>query len=266
MAKNAMLCLLILSVVLALAFATNEKDDKEAGNHSTGIFGKAGRFVTVALAMSSRLGGAGASQGGGAVHGESLKSNQLQNAYRMALPPPMPMKSAEVGGILVELAPPPLVPMHSAEIDGWKPSPDEYLKKFAQEFRRNTGMKPQSYNEEKRVTPGGPNALHNGYVNRQSPPNPPHHNQPTLEEQKRLTPGGPNALHNGYVNRQSPPNPPHHNQPTLEEQKRVTPGGPNALHNGYVNRQSPPNPPHHNQPTLEEQKRVTPGGPDRQHR
>nr|AHA80115.1 CLAVATA3/ESR-related protein [Globodera tabacum tabacum]AHA80130.1 CLAVATA3/ESR-related protein [Globodera virginiae]AHA80131.1 CLAVATA3/ESR-related protein [Globodera tabacum solanacearum]AHA80140.1 CLAVATA3/ESR-related protein [Globodera tabacum ssp. 'azteca']AHA80116.1 CLAVATA3/ESR-related protein [Globodera tabacum tabacum] len=161
MAKNAMLCLLILSVILALAFATNEKDDKEAGNHSTGIFGKAGRFVTVALAMSSRLGGAGASQEDGAVHGESLKSNELQNAYRMAPPLPMPRKSAE--------------------IDGWKPSPDEYLKKFAQEFRRNTGMKPQSYNEEKRVTPGGPDPLHN--------------HAKTLEEQKRVTPGVPDRQH-----------------------------------------------------------------------
>nr|AIG22017.1 CLAVATA3/ESR-like protein [Globodera tabacum] len=161
MAKNAMLCLLILSVILTLAFATNEKDDKEAGNHSTGIFGKVGRFVTVALAMSSRLGGAGASQEDGAVHEESLKSNQLRNAYRMASPPPMSMESAEVDGILVEQAPPPPMPRKSAEIDGWN---------------RNTGIKPQSYNEEKRVTPGGPNALHNGYVNRQSPPNPPHHN------------------------------------------------------------------------------------------
>nr|AHA80121.1 CLAVATA3/ESR-related protein [Globodera tabacum tabacum] len=161
MAKNAMLCLLILSVILALAFATNEKGDKEAGNHSTGIFGKVGRFVTVAPAMSSRLGGAGASQEDGAVHGESLKSNELQNAYRMAPPLPMPRKSAE--------------------IDGWKPSPDEYLKKFAQEFRRNTGMKHQSYNEEKRVTPGGPDPLHN--------------HAKTLEEQKRVTPGVPDRQH-----------------------------------------------------------------------
>nr|AIG22023.1 CLAVATA3/ESR-like protein [Globodera ellingtonae] len=166
MAKNAMLCLLILSVVLALAFATNEKDDKEAGNHSTGIFGKAGRFVTAALAMSSRLGGAGASRGGGTVHGgekdvANMKFNQFSNKNWMAPPPPMQIKSAE--------------------IDGWKPSPDEYLKKFAQEFRRNTGMKPQSYNEEKRVTPGGPDPLHN--------------HEKTLEEQKRVTPGGPDPKH-----------------------------------------------------------------------
>uniref|UniRef100_A0A183CDF1 CLAVATA3/ESR-like protein n=1 Tax=Globodera pallida TaxID=36090 RepID=A0A183CDF1_GLOPA len=102
MAKNAMFYLVILSVILALAFATNKKDAKEAENHSAGIFGKVGRFVTVALAVSSRLGGAGASQGDGAVHGgekavANIRSNQLPNNNWMAPPPPMPMKSAEVG-------------------------------------------------------------------------------------------------------------------------------------------------------------------------
>ncbi|KAI3421241.1 hypothetical protein GPALN_014867 [Globodera pallida] len=97
MAKNAMFYLVILSVILALAFASNEK---EAENKSTGIFGKVGRFVTVALAVSSRLGGAGASQGDGAVHGgekavANIRSNQLPNNNWMAPPPPMPMKSAE---------------------------------------------------------------------------------------------------------------------------------------------------------------------------
>nr|AIG22063.1 CLAVATA3/ESR-like protein [Globodera pallida] len=151
MATNAMLCLMILSVILTLAFATNEKDEKEAGNHSTGIFGKIGRFVTVALAVSSQLGGAGASRESGAVQGReasvaNLKFNRLQNNNWMAPPPPMPMNGAEV--------------------DGSKLSPAEYLKKFAQDFRGKTGMHYQWYhgkpplNKQKRVSPAGPDPKH----------------------------------------------------------------------------------------------------------
>nr|AIG22047.1 CLAVATA3/ESR-like protein [Globodera pallida] len=189
MAKNAMFYLVILSVILAIAFATNDKDAKEAENHSAGIFGKVGRFVTVALAMSSRLGGAGASREVGAVHGVNLKYNQLSNDNWMAPPLPKAMKSAE--------------------FNVRKPSPAESLKKFAHEFRRNTGMKPQWYNEEKRVSPGGPDPHHNGEVNRLSPGGPdPHHNG----EVNRLSPGGPDPHHNGEVNRLSPGGPdPHHN-------------------------------------------------------
>uniref|UniRef100_A0A183C9G0 CLAVATA3/ESR (CLE)-related protein n=1 Tax=Globodera pallida TaxID=36090 RepID=A0A183C9G0_GLOPA len=84
MAKNAMFYLVILSVILALAFASNEK---EAENHSAGIFGKVGRFVTVALAVSSRLGGAGASQGDGAVHGrrKGCRQHQIQSIAKQQL-------------------------------------------------------------------------------------------------------------------------------------------------------------------------------------
>nr|AIG22061.1 CLAVATA3/ESR-like protein [Globodera pallida] len=156
MARNAMLCFLILSIVLALAFATNKKDEKEAENHSTSNFGKVGRFVTVALAMSSRLGGAGASRESGAVQGreasvDNLKFNRLQNNNWMAPPPPMPMNGAEV--------------------DGSKLSPAEYLKKFAQDFRRKTG-----------ISPAGPDTRH--------------HQDTTLEQEKREVPGGPNPKHN----------------------------------------------------------------------
>nr|AIG22034.1 CLAVATA3/ESR-like protein [Globodera pallida] len=192
MAKNAMFYLVILSVILAIAFATNDKDDKEAENHSAGIFGKVGRFVTVALAMSSRLGGAGASREVGAVHGANLKYNQLPNNNWMA-PPPPPM------------------PMKSAEFNVRKPSPAESLKKFAHEFRRNTGMKPQWYNEEKRVSPGGPDPHHNGEVN-------------------RLSPGGPDPHHNGQVNRLTPPNPQHDENATLKQVDKVIPGGPDQKH------------------------------------
>nr|AIG22064.1 CLAVATA3/ESR-like protein [Globodera pallida] len=150
MASNAMLCLLILSIVLALAFATNKKDEKEAENHSTGIFGKVGRFVTVALAVSSRLGGAGASRESGAVQGReasvaNLKFNRLQNNW---------------------MAPPPPMPMNGAEVDGSELSPAKYLKKFAQDFRRKTGMHYQQYhgkpplNKQKRVSPAGPDPIH----------------------------------------------------------------------------------------------------------
>nr|AIG22040.1 CLAVATA3/ESR-like protein [Globodera pallida] len=192
MAKNAMFYLVILSVILAIAFATNEKDAKEAENHSAGIFGKVGRFVTVALAMSSRLGGAGASREVGAVHGVNLKYNELPNKNWMA-PPPPPM------------------PMRSAEFNVRKPSPAESLKKFAHEFRRNTGMKPQWYNEEKRVSPGGPDPHHNGEVN-------------------RLSPGGPDPHHNGQVNRLTPPNPQHDENATLKQVDKVIPGGPDPKH------------------------------------
>uniref|UniRef100_A0A183CDF2 CLAVATA3/ESR-like protein n=1 Tax=Globodera pallida TaxID=36090 RepID=A0A183CDF2_GLOPA len=142
MAKNAMFYLVILSVILSLAFATNEK---EAENKSTGIFGKVGRFVTVALAVSSRLGGAGASQGDGAVHGgekavANIRSNQLPNNNWMAPPPPMPMKSAEVDG------------RKSSRINLKKTA--EYLEKRAQEVRKLTGIKPQ------RESPGGPDQKH----------------------------------------------------------------------------------------------------------
>nr|AIG22045.1 CLAVATA3/ESR-like protein [Globodera pallida] len=191
MAKNAMFYLVILSVILAIAFATNDKDAKEAENHSAGIFGKVGRFVTVALAMSSRLGGAGASREVGAVHGVNLKYNQLSNDNWMAPPLPKAMKSAE--------------------FNVRKPSPAESLKKFAHEFRRNTGMKPQWYNEEKRVSPGGPDPHHNGEVN-------------------RLSPGGPDPHHNGQVNRLTPPNPQHDENATLKQVDKVIPGGPDPKH------------------------------------
>nr|AIG22059.1 CLAVATA3/ESR-like protein [Globodera pallida] len=145
MAKNAMFYLVILSVILALAFATNKKDAKEAENHSAGIFGKVGRFVTVALAVSSRLGGAGASQGDGAVHGgekavANIRSNQLPNNNWMAPPPPMPMKSAEVDG------------RKSSRINLKKAA--EYFEKRAQEVRKLTGIKPQ------RDVPSGPDQKH----------------------------------------------------------------------------------------------------------
>nr|AHB30320.1 CLAVATA3/ESR-related protein [Globodera tabacum ssp. 'azteca'] len=164
MAKNAMHCLLILSVVIALAFATNKNDDKESENHSTGIFGKVGRVVTVALAMSSRLEGAGASRGGGAVHVkeapvDGLKFNRLPNNNWMALPPPMVMRSAKVYDS-----------KHSAE----------NLKKFAQNFRRKTGTL-QRLKQENRVAVGGPDPIH--------------HKDETPKQENRVAVGGPDPKH-----------------------------------------------------------------------
>nr|AIG22024.1 CLAVATA3/ESR-like protein [Globodera ellingtonae] len=210
MATNAMLCLLlILSVVLALAFATNKKDDKEAENHSTGIFGKVGRVVTVALAMSSRLGGADASRGGVTVHGGNLKSNQLSNNNWMAPPPPMEMRSAKV-------------------YDS-KHSPAEYLKKFAQDFRQKTGMHSQRYHEEttleqeKRVAGAGPD--------------PKHHEETTLEQEKREVPAGPDPKHHEETTLEQEkrvagagPDPKHHEETTLEQEKREVPAGPDPKH------------------------------------
>nr|AHB30316.1 CLAVATA3/ESR-related protein [Globodera tabacum solanacearum] len=168
MAKNAMLCLLILSVVLALAFATNKN---ESENHSTGIFGKVGRVVTVALAMSSRLGGAGASRRDGAVNGgkaavDSL-INRLPNNNWMAPPPPMPMNGAEV--------------------DRSKLSPAEILKKFAQDFRQKNVMHSQRYlgettlKQEDRVAGGGPDPMH--------------HKGETPKQENRVAVGGPDPKH-----------------------------------------------------------------------
>uniref|UniRef100_A0A914HDF6 CLAVATA3/ESR-related protein n=1 Tax=Globodera rostochiensis TaxID=31243 RepID=A0A914HDF6_GLORO len=227
MATNTMLCLLILSVVLALAFATNKKGDEEPENHSTGIFGKVGRVVTVALAMSSRLGGADATRGGGAVYGGNLKSNQLPNNNWMAPPPPMAMRSAKV-------------------YDS-KHSPAEYLKKFAQDFRRKTGMHSQRHHEEttleqeKRVAGAGPDPIHHEETTLEQEkravpagPDPKHHEETTLEQEKRAVPAG--------------PDPKHHEETTLEQEKRAVPAG--------------PDPKHHEETTFEQEKRGAPAGPD----
>nr|AHB30304.1 CLAVATA3/ESR-related protein [Globodera tabacum tabacum] len=214
MAKNAMHCLLILSVVLALAFATNKNDDKESENNSTGIFGKVGRVVTMALAMSSRLGGAGASRGGGAVHVgqaavDGLKFNRLPNNNWMAPPPPMAMRSAKV-------------------YDS-KHSPAENLKKFAQDFRLKTVMHSQRYHgettlgQELRVSPNGPD--------------PKHHEETTLGQELRVSPNGPDPKHHeettlGQELRVSPngPDPKHHEETTLGQELRVSPNGPDPKH------------------------------------
>nr|AHB30310.1 CLAVATA3/ESR-related protein [Globodera virginiae]AHB30311.1 CLAVATA3/ESR-related protein [Globodera virginiae] len=190
MAKNAMLCLLILSVVIALAFATNKN---ESENHSTGIFGKVGRVVTVALAMSSRLGGAGASRRDGAVNGgkaavDGLKFNRLPNNNWMAPPPPMPMNGAEV--------------------DRSKLSPAEILKKFAQDFRQKNVMHSQRYlgektlKQENRVAGGGPD--------------PKHHEDEYLKQENRVVVGG--------------PDPKHHQDENLKQENRVVVGGPDPQH------------------------------------
>uniref|UniRef100_A0A914HFC3 Galectin domain-containing protein n=1 Tax=Globodera rostochiensis TaxID=31243 RepID=A0A914HFC3_GLORO len=162
--------------------------DEEPENHSTGIFGKVGRIVTVALAMSSRLGGADATRRGGAVYGRNLKSNQLPNNNWMAPPPPMAMRSAKV-------------------YDS-KHSPAEYLKKFAQDFRRKTGMHSQRHHEEttleqeKRVAGAGPDPIH--------------HQDTTLEQEKRVAGAGPDPIH--------------HQDTTLEQEKRVAGAGPDPIH------------------------------------